>query len=68
MDRRNVVVKPLPEPNLRLAQNAIPITLRIAGSRVELREPDIVASGNGLSKPLAIACENPSSRQQYTTM
>ncbi len=39
-------------------------TLKLAGFQVELREPDIVASGNGLSKPLAIACKYPSSRQQ----
>jgi hypothetical protein len=39
-------------------------TLRLAGFSVELREPDIVASGNGLSKPLAIACKYPFSRQQ----
>lgn len=38
--------------------------LKRAGFVVELREPDIVASGNGLSKPLAIACKYPSSRQQ----
>jgi len=39
-------------------------TLKLAGFQVELREPDIVASGNGLNKPLAIACKYPSSRQQ----
>jgi len=39
-------------------------TLRLAGFSVALREPDIVASGNGLSKALAIACKYPSSRQQ----
>lgn len=39
-------------------------TLRLAGFAVELREPDIVASGNGLGKPLAIACKYPFSRQQ----
>lgn len=39
-------------------------TLRLAGFSVELREPDVVASGNGLSKPLAIACKYPFSRQQ----
>lgn len=39
-------------------------TLRLAGFSVELREPDIVASRNGLSKPLAIACKYPFSRQQ----
>jgi len=39
-------------------------TLKLAGFHVVLREPDIVASGNGLSKPLAIACKYPSSREQ----
>jgi hypothetical protein len=39
-------------------------TLRLAGFSVALREPDVVASGNGLTKPLAIACKYPSSRQQ----
>jgi predicted nucleotidyltransferase len=35
-----------------------------AGFHVELREPDVVVSGNGLSKSVAIACKYPSSRQQ----
>jgi len=39
-------------------------TFRLAGFYVELREPDIVASGNGLRKPLALACKFPSSHQQ----
>ncbi len=39
-------------------------TLKLAGFSVELREPDVVASGNGLSNPLAIACKYPFSRQQ----
>jgi hypothetical protein len=39
-------------------------TLKHAGFHVELREPDIVASGNGLSRPLAVACKYPSSRHQ----
>ena len=38
--------------------------LKRSGFRVELREPDIVAHENGLSKPLALACKFPSSRQQ----
>jgi hypothetical protein len=39
-------------------------TLKLAGFSVALREPDIVASGNGLAHALAIACKYPSSRQQ----
>jgi hypothetical protein len=39
-------------------------SLKSAGFSVALREPDIVASGNGLANPLAIACKYPSSRQQ----
>jgi hypothetical protein len=39
-------------------------SLKLAGFAVELREPDIVASGNGMANPLAIACKYPSSRAQ----
>lgn len=35
-----------------------------AGFTVSLREPDLVIEGNGLSKPVAVACKYPSSRQQ----
>lgn len=35
-----------------------------SGFSVELTEPDIVLSGNGLSAPLAIACKYPSSKKQ----
>lgn len=38
--------------------------LKLAGFSVELREPDIVVSGNGLGDRLAIACKYPFSRQQ----
>ncbi len=38
--------------------------LKRAGFKVELREPDVVVYDNGLSKPLALACKYPSSRQQ----
>jgi hypothetical protein len=38
--------------------------LKLAGFSVKLAEPDIILSGAGLSKPLAIACKYPSSRQQ----
>jgi hypothetical protein len=48
----------------KLCELELAATLKLAGFTVELREPDIVASGNGLSKPLAIACKYPSSRQQ----
>ncbi len=42
-------------------------TLKQAGFGVELREPDIVLTGNGLSGPLAIACKYPSSVGQIHT-
>jgi hypothetical protein len=48
----------------KLYELELAATLKIAGFHVELREPDIVASGNGLSRPLAIACKFPSSRYQ----
>lgn len=35
-----------------------------AGFSVDLREPDIVVSGNGLSQALGIACKMPSSHKQ----
>ncbi len=48
----------------KLYELELAATLKLAGFQVELREPDIVASGSGLSKPLAIACKYPSSRHQ----
>jgi hypothetical protein len=36
-------------------------TLKKAGLGVELREPDIVLTGDGLSEPLGLACKYPSS-------
>lgn len=38
--------------------------LSAAGFIVNLREPDIVISGKGLSQPIGIACKYPSSEQQ----
>lgn len=35
-----------------------------SGFSVELREPDLVIGGNGLSEPLAVACKYPSKPQQ----
>jgi hypothetical protein len=40
--------------------------VKLAGFHVELREPDVVVSGKGLSKPVALACKYPISRQQLT--
>jgi hypothetical protein len=48
----------------KLYELELAATLKLGGFNVELREPDIVASGAGLSRPLAIACKYPSSRQQ----
>jgi len=42
----------------------IAATLKLAGFDVELTDPDIIAQGNGLSKPLGIACKYPSSRER----
>lgn len=35
-----------------------------AGFKVDLKEPDVVVHGNGLSRPIGIACKYPSSRKQ----
>jgi len=38
--------------------------LQRAGFSVTLREPDVMIEGNGLSRPIGLACKYPSSEQQ----